>query len=169
MKVNVAKVAYVEKFIAEEISEAVKTGNAKSIEKAKAHQQNFSEWKKFASTANIDLPELTMKQDINGKIAINTDEVLEAMRKHCKSDELCKYTATEIASLCVVFYGSTNASLNGFEQALRGFSAGWGFKWRPALNESGRTTAKATIALQASKIAELEKIIAELKNGKKNK
>lgn len=169
MKVNAEKIAYVENFIENTIADAVKSGNKTAIEKANKHKENFAEWKKFTSTANIELPELTMKQDINGKIALNTDEVLEAMRKHCKSDELCKYTATEIASLCVVFYGSTNASLNGFEQALRGFSAGWGFKWRPALNESGRTTAKATIALQASKIAELEKIIAELKNGKKSK
>jgi type I restriction-modification system DNA methylase subunit len=183
MKVNAEKIAYVESFIENTIATAVKSGNKTAIEKANTHKENFAAWVKATSTANLELPDVEMVKDSKGKIKLETEKVLSAIRKTCKIEDLQKFSSMEFAQMCIVKYGATNSTPNGFEQALRGFSEGWCFKWRPAVNEPGRTTAKATIATQHAKIAEqnaeiaeqkaiiaeLERKLAEMQNGKKNK
>jgi hypothetical protein len=137
----------------------------KAIENKITERKNFldvefPEWKKLHDGNKIKLPAFTLKINKKQEKTLVV-ELLKEIRKAVNVEDLAKFTSNDFAKICAIEYGSTNTSVNGFEQALRGFAFGAGFEWLPASRASANQSAKATINAQQEKISRLENALRE--------
>lgn len=146
--------------------ETAKAEKRKSIEKKIATikeflETEFVEWKTLHTNNKIKLPSFELKINKSGEKTLVVD-LLKTVKSSVKIEDLAKFTSNDFAKICAIEYGCTNTSVNGFEQALRGFAFGAGFEWLPATRASANQSAKATISAQQSEIEMLKKQLAEL-------
>lgn len=155
-----------EKAIAEwknQISTAKTEKEKKALENKISERENFLgmdfvDWKNLHVKNTVKLPSYTLKINKKGEKTLVV-ELLKEIKAHVNIDDLRKFTSNDFARICAIEYGSTNTSVNGFEQALRGFAFGAGFEWLPASRATANQSAKATISAQQEKIARLEEAL----------